>query len=410
MSRFNKADDRMTELEKRDAEKKRLNVLKSYSILDTPSDPDFDELTLLASQICGTSISLISFVDDDRQWFKSKVGLEAPQTPRTVSFCSHAIDEDKDIFIVPDARNHDNFKDNPLVTSDPYIVFYAGVPLHGEEDQPLGTLCVIDSETKTLSPQQIQSLKILAHQVENLLKLRKMNLNLNQAIGILENKNHQLDRFAMIAAHDIKSPLNNITALIEYLLSSHSEGMSKAAIETIKMIGKSSGNLKNLVDGLLSYSRHEEYIKQEKETIQLKTFIEDFLGLYSQQKGCRLNYKTDLDEIWVNKIALEQILINLISNAIKYGDKDETIIDILVSELDHHYLFEVKDNGPGIPDKAKTKIFELFQTLQSTDRNGQKGNGVGLATVKRLVESLDGLIELESSEGKGSTFRFTLAK
>lgn len=397
-------------MDKIENERKRLDVLRSYSILDTKPDPDFDELTLLASQICGTSISLISFVDDDRQWFKSRIGLDSPETPRSVSFCNYAISKNSDIFIVPDARINDTFKNNPLVTSDPHVVFYAGVPLHGEEDQLLGTLCVIDSETKNLSEQQIQSLKILAHQVENLLKLRRMNLNLNQAIGILENKNHQLDRFAMIAAHDIKSPLNNINGLIEYLVSKHGEDIKKEAMDVIQMIGKSSSKLKNLVDSLLSYSRHEEYIKQEKETIDTKTFLVDFLSLYSQQKNCKFNHEIEVDEMWVNKVALEQILINLVSNAIKYGNKNETQISIRIAELEKDYLFEVRDNGPGIPDENKTKIFDLFETLHNADRNGQKGTGVGLATVKRLVEAMDGLIELESEIDKGSTFRFTISK
>lgn len=154
-------------------EEKRLEALYSYNILDTDTEKDFDDLTALAAAICDTSISLISFVDKDRQWFKSHLGLDARQTDRCHSFCSHAIQDPERLMQVEDARNDIRFQDNPLVTGTPDIRFYAGMPLLDVEGYPLGTLCVIDQKPKLLSEDQEKALKIVASQVIDKLLLRK---------------------------------------------------------------------------------------------------------------------------------------------------------------------------------------------------------------------------------------------
>ena len=154
-------------------EARRLEALDSYHILDTLEESDYDNLTALAAAICGVPIALISFVDKTRQWFKSHRGLAAKETPIEQSFCAHAIVGSNDLMIVEDAQNDLRFKDNPLVTGHPKISFYAGVPLNNEDGYSLGTLCVIDSERRTLTAEQQNSLKIVAQQVMDKLELRR---------------------------------------------------------------------------------------------------------------------------------------------------------------------------------------------------------------------------------------------
>ncbi len=156
-------------------EQQRLIALQSYQILDTASEPEYDDIAQIAAQICGTPIALVSLVDASRQWFKAAIGLDARQTPRGIAFCAHAI-EQTETFIVEDASQDPRFTNNPLVTDDPNLRFYAGVPLVTPDGHPLGTLCVLDRTAKKLTPRQEISLRALARQVVRLLELRRFIL------------------------------------------------------------------------------------------------------------------------------------------------------------------------------------------------------------------------------------------
>jgi len=155
-----------------DHEQQRLAALHEYQILDTASEAPFDDLAQLAASICGTPIALVSLIDKERQWFKARLGLSISETPRDIAFCTYTLYQD-DLLIIEDARDDQRFANNPLVTSEPYIRFYAGAPLITPTGYHLGTLCVIDRVPRQLSPQQIEALKVLSRQVINQLELRR---------------------------------------------------------------------------------------------------------------------------------------------------------------------------------------------------------------------------------------------
>ncbi|MFN0140636.1 MAG: diguanylate cyclase domain-containing protein [Pyrinomonadaceae bacterium] len=159
----------------------RLAALYKLGILDTPAEREFDDITLLASQICGTPIAIISLLDESRQWFKSRVGLDVPETPRDQAFCSYTILNAKKTMVVTDAATDDRFRQNPLVTGEPKIRFYAGAPLLTQEDLPLGSLCVIDREPRELNFEQLAALEALARQVSLRLELRRTTMLLQEA-------------------------------------------------------------------------------------------------------------------------------------------------------------------------------------------------------------------------------------
>lgn len=159
----------------------RLRALRSYKILDTKPEERFDELTELAAIICGVPISLMTLIDAERQWFKSKVGLEIQETPRAQAFCTHAIMQ-PEMFVVPDASKDDRFAANPLVTGDLHIRFYAGAPLVSADGHLLGTMCVIDRQPRELSDEQLRALRILSRQVVDHMEMRSNLLELKAGL------------------------------------------------------------------------------------------------------------------------------------------------------------------------------------------------------------------------------------
>jgi GAF domain-containing protein len=172
---------------------RRLKVLWQYEVLDTVPEEVFDDLVELAGAICEAPIALISLVDEARQWFKARVGIDAQETTRDVSFCGHAILQ-PGMFIVPDAAKDDRFKDNPLVTGEPHVRFYAGVPLITPDGHALGTLCVLDKQPRELNEDQLKALRLLARLVVGQLELRRHARELAKAREDTQFLRHELEK------------------------------------------------------------------------------------------------------------------------------------------------------------------------------------------------------------------------
>lgn len=383
-------------------EARRLRVLEDYKILDTKDESDFDEITKLASEICNTPISLISFIDSNRQWFKSTYGISIKETPRNVSFCAHAIEGDS-LFVVENATEDERFKNFSLVTGDPNIVFYAGIPLTDKDGYSMGALCVINNKTKKLTEFQSNALQTLGRQVVRLLELRKLNHQLQLRNKILDTNYKNLERFSHVITHDIKSPLNNILSLTELLeeqLNEHLKDDVKIYIDYIK---EASFKLKDYIEATLNTYKEGSSSVKEKEFFSLEKIVKNCNKLLNpaQEYDIRLNSSI---EIFNYKSYFEQILLNLISNAIKYNDKPKVIITIDIEVVDDYCYLSIKDNGMGIePDKID-HIFDMFNTLGKLDRFSNKGTGIGLSTVKNLVERIEGSISVASTIGEGTVF------
>lgn len=393
-------------------ESERLEALSSYNILDTEPEEDFEELALLASEICHTPIALITLVDETRQWFKAKIGdkVKVTETPREHAFCSHTIINADDVMVVNDARKDERFVNNPLVTNDPSVIFYAGVPLVTADGYPLGSLCVIDHEPKELTDSQLQSLRILAKQVLTQMELRKKLTALQLTNEVLLEANTFIQKFATTAAHDIKNPLSSILLTQQALQLRLNEVKDIKSLRLVELSINSSKKLLNLVDEMLDYSTKPALLLTNQECLQLNQVLKNVLGLLEIPYTIKVNLPVQDNTIICSSVAIEQIFMNLLTNAVRYNDKESGEIDIAFKENDTHYIFTIADNGMGIAEKNLEKIFYKEVTLNVIDRFNKKGTGIGLYTVKALIEKLGGTIKVESVIGTGTSFIFTVQK
>lgn len=387
-----------------------MQVLREYSILDTLPEEEFEDITRIASAICDTPISLITLVDSDRQWFKSNRGLEVTETPRDLAFCAHAINAPHEIFHVKDSRKDDRFADNPLVTGAPHVIFYAGVPLVNPEGFALGTLCVIDEKPRELDEVQLQSLRSLSNQVSKLLELKRVNRKLEESQAALNSRYEELKKFSYVVSHDLKSPLNNIIQLTQILRTSLAGKVNREGEEILGYLTRSSTQLKDLVDGIINHYMRVNASVKERTSVDIEQLFQDLASLIDPRKESGITWEVSSPVLETHAVSLKQILMNLITNAIKYNDKEKAKIHLTFSETPEFYRFAVIDNGKGMDTADIPKIFEPFTTLQATDRFENVSTGIGLATVKQLIEKLDGEIEVTSEKGRGSEFRFTIRK
>ncbi|HEU4496660.1 MAG TPA: GAF domain-containing sensor histidine kinase [Flavobacterium sp.] len=391
-------------------EKERLDAILAYQILDTAPEKDFDDIVKLASQICQTPISTITLVDKDRQWFKSKIGLDASETPREHSFCAHSINNPEETFIISNALEDERFYDNPLVTGNPDIRCYVGVPLVDPYGNALGSLCVIDTKPRNLDSLQLLSLEKLASQVIKLLELRKKNLELIENHNAIISKYKDLEQFASVVSHDIKSPLNNIMMLAKMLQETSHDRLDEEGIQMLDYIYKSSEELRKLVDAILAYYKHDSENLDLKEKIRFNDFVQYMIDILDTKKEFEFILPEKNHKLYSNKMALGQILYNLISNSIKYNDKEKGIIKIGFDDGIDYDIISVKDNGCGIAKENFDKIFGIFETLGKLDRYNAKGTGIGLSTVQKMIQKLNGKIELQSEVGAGTEFKIFLKK
>ncbi len=209
----------------------RLDALRTYAVLDTLPEAAYDDITFLASQICDTPIALVSLIDGERQWFKSRVGLDVTETPRDQAFCAHAIMEPGELMVVSDAQLDERFADNPLVTDAPDIRFYAGAPLATSDGHGLGTLCVIDRVPRMLSDCQLKGLRALSRQVMCILEYRKAVSSLARHALVAEAHEAQLLAYqrelesanAALAEQTVTDALSGLTNRAAFLRALETE-------------------------------------------------------------------------------------------------------------------------------------------------------------------------------------------
>ena len=287
-------------------EQDRLAALRSYKILDTEPEQSFDDLALLASQICGTPIALITLVDAERQWFKSRIGISTKETSRDIAFCAHAIQQ-RGLFVVRDALQDERFRDNPLVVAVPNIRFYTGAPLISAEGHALGTLCVIDRKPRTLDAKQLEALEALRRQVLAQLELRRNLIELECALSERDRAEQERERLVL----DLQAALDGVRKLGALLPLS-------TACRVNLVIPADASRISTVVDGVMQIADE-------------KRFGED------------------------RRVEIEIALREALANAIKHGCKNDPTKNVqccVALEEDGELLIVVRDPGPGFDVSA----------------------------------------------------------
>jgi signal transduction histidine kinase len=389
-------------------ELQRVQAVRSYEIFDTEEEQDYDALTSIASMICQIPVALITFIDDQRQWFKSHHGTDINENLREYSFCTHTIATEEEIMVVSDASKDERFINNPMVTGPTKIAFYAGVPLVNSEGYALGTLCVLDQVPRELTLEQQTALKILAKQVIDKIELRRKITELAAVNKELELSEQRKSDFLSIVSHELKTPITTLKANLQMLARIKKKPDSPLFPKLVDSCTKNVLKINLMVDELLNMHRYSEN--------QLELNKTEF-SIYELMSICcnhvRIDDKHELlvkgDRnilLYADEHRIEQVLVNFVNNAVKYAP-DCRQIDLTVTKDENNVRVSVKDYGPGIP---KENIPHLFDRYWRASHSGKKytGLGLGLYICAEIIARHDGKIGVESEIGKGSTFWFTL--
>jgi len=397
----------------------RLQALRDYGLMDTPPEPAFDEIVALAGYLFRAPIALIPLLDEKRQWFKARTGLDVTEIPREHAFCSYTILE-PDGMVVPDALADPRFASNPLVLGKPGIRFYAGTPLTTREGHALGTLCVIDTKPRPHpEPEQQQALQTLGRHLMAQIEVRYSSAFLAKALlerrqAELEQQNRILehdrelnrlseskDRFMAMLAHELRNPLASILNAVE-LLRSPLPG------EAVGIIEGQVKHLSRLIEDLLDISRFTQgKITLKKATLDLVETVRAATRAMQPalaKEGQLFEVHLPEEPLWVkaDPVRLEQIVSNLLINAAKFTGQGKQIRLSLEREATHAVL-RVCDQGIGIPPEMQERIFEPFVQVEGTRTNG--GLGLGLPLVRQLVQLHNGSVHVQSEgSGRGSEF------
>ena len=433
----------------------RLRALLEYDILDSPAEESFDRITRMVGEMLDLPIVLVSLVDKDRQWFKSRYGFEGRESSRDSAFCAHTILGDEPL-IVKDARSDPRFSDSPLVVGSPYIRFYAGVPLKSASGYNLGTLCAISLKPRELAAREVELMLRFADVLGDDLALRLAlkHLRENHERLLHSEKMAGLGRFAARLAHEINTPVHFLSGTMDFFRESFAslttllkayEGLRSAARslspETVSAVNEHE------LDSLIE--QHEMgYLLEEvpmaldhaSDGIARITDLVSSMKMLAHPASCPhlpadlneairttavisgaawrhlctldLRLDADLPALSCNIAEINQVLMNMIVNSAhaieertQSGSPEPGRIVIETSVSENVVCIAIRDNGAGIPAEMETQIYDP----EFTTKPPGKGTGLGLAIVKDIIENKHhGSVEFQSEVGIGTTFRIKL--
>lgn len=395
------------------AEAERIAALRALALLDTPREERFDRITRTAQRLLDAPIALITLVDVERQWFKSCQGLGISETPRSASFCAHAIRSD-DIMVVADSHLDPRFVDNPLVTTSPYIRFYAGKPLRSPSGHRMGTLCVIDTEPRAdLSDADRAALTDLAAWAELEFSVVAMSRAVTERDELRGRVEQLKDEIISVTGHELRTPLTGIRGSLGLLAAGVAGPLPDEARRMVDTAVRNTDRLIRLVNDMLDVERLAAGSMPIKdETVDLADVVDsaiEALAPVAAEASVTFDVRAEPVAVSGDKDRLVQVVSNLVDNAMKFSAQG-ALVSVTVSADGSSAVLKVRDRGCGMPPEQLATIFDRFAQLDSGSARSRAGSGLGLAIVRGIVEAHAGSVSVESSPGEGSTFTVRLPR
>lgn len=380
----------------------RLDALRTYNVLDTPPEPEFDELVRLAAQVCGCPLAAITLVDRERVWYKARIGLPEPSGPRSYqSFCSNAV-LGRELLQITDTHVDPRFVDSPS-TLQLGVRFYAGIPLVNREDMVLGTLCVLDRTPRALTAEQVDALRILSRQVMAQMELRRL-----AAVGEFR------ERLISILSHDMRQPLQQILlAARQGLLGPVVPGTNEQRYLT--QISITAERMTRMMRDVLDFTqtRLGNGLAVNTRTINVhsvcRRVVQEFALSYPGRE-IQLELSGDGIGVWdENRIA--QAISNLLANAIRYGDVRQPVRLTCAAE-EQVVTISIWNAGEPISDDVLQRLFAPFCRTPARPEGETNGAGLGLGLfiVREIATACGGTVEASSSYDQGTNFRLRLPR
>lgn len=382
-------------------ERARLEALRKFEILDTPPDGTFDHIVKVTALLMNVPIAIVSLVDEDRIWFKSKVGLDVIQLNRDSGLCASAI-LSNDAYIIENAVIDPRCLANPLVAGEFGLQFYAAAPLITKDGFNLGTLCIIDKKPRKLSGKSYEILKQLAVIVMNQMELR---LQARQAV-FLQNQ------LAQLVTHNLKGFTSNIPALVNIMRKE--KNISQRFESILDMLESESEKSYNEINDFLEqssrFASEVSYNLKMLEFNELVSMVVITNNALAEKKGQSIKFQKQKEKLFVNADADKMIIAidNIINNAIKYSFGNSQIL-VKISRQNDKAVLEITDRGQGLTDEDKPLLFKRFSKLSASPTGEELSSGLGLWMTKEIIDAHKGKIEATSTgKNMGTTFRIEL--
>ncbi|MEZ0580346.1 ATP-binding protein [Nocardioides sp. MH1] len=388
------------------------DVIARYGALEEPGGRDLQALVELAALVCGVPNSAINLITRDHQHQVAAAGIDPSVCSRDDSMCALVLDDPRPV-VAPDASVDPRFATNPFVSGEIDTVrFYASAPLVSPDGTTFGRLCVFDTEPHELAADRVTLLDVVAARVVDVLELRLRSRQLEQSLETLTRTQEELTRsnellslFAGQVSHDLRSPLTAVLANAELLATEPAVTSDPGLVSLVKGTTDAGRRMASLIDTMLAYARVGATL--DRRPVQLDLVLDHLLADLSavlDERGAVVHRKP-LPEVVGDVEQLYAVLLNLLTNAVKFTPADRTPeIAIGAERTDDAWRLTVTDNGRGIPEDQREAVFELHQRV---DRSVE-GTGIGLATARRAVEAHGGRIGVEDGVAGGTTVWFTL--